>query len=357
MYMTYDTSAAFTTDGAGNQIGQKFPQPYTTHDGNVVDSSGAFLVGELERLDQTLHRPLVSITWSRDIKLRNDVTIADEVSSFTLSTFASAGALGTGNGIGTGKAWGGKTTTQISNVSVDIAKITQPLRPWELELKYSILELESAAKVGRPIDQQKFEALQMKHQMDVDEQVYFGDTSTGDTGMTNSSRVTPTNVVTGGGGTPQWATKTPQEILSDVNNAIMLTWANSAWAVMPNRILIPPNQFGDISIRIVSAAGNMSVLAYLKQFNVLTASGLGTLDILPVKWLIGAGSGGTIGTTGTVDRMVTYTNDENRLRYPMTLLQRTPVQYDGIYHKSTYFGRLGVVEVVYPETISYSDGI
>src|SRR5262249_52004892 len=102
MYLTFDTSAAFTTDGAGNQMGQKFTQAYMTHDGKVVDSSGAFLVGELERLDQTLHRPLVSITWSRDIRLRNDVTIADEVSAFTLSTFASAGALGTGQGVGTG---------------------------------------------------------------------------------------------------------------------------------------------------------------------------------------------------------------------------------------------------------------
>ena len=52
------------------------------------DSTGAFLIGELERLDQTLHDPLVAVTWGRDIDLREDVTIADEVSSFTNSTFA-----------------------------------------------------------------------------------------------------------------------------------------------------------------------------------------------------------------------------------------------------------------------------
>jgi hypothetical protein len=45
-----------------------------------VDSTGAFLIGELERLDQTLHMPLAAVTWSRDIDLREDVTLADEFS-------------------------------------------------------------------------------------------------------------------------------------------------------------------------------------------------------------------------------------------------------------------------------------
>ncbi|STH74201.1 bacteriophage protein [Escherichia coli] len=40
-----------------------------TFDQATVDSSGAFLIGELERLDQTLNLPLVGYTWSRDIQL------------------------------------------------------------------------------------------------------------------------------------------------------------------------------------------------------------------------------------------------------------------------------------------------
>src|SRR3569833_1326821 len=100
------TFAGFRTfDGAGSQLGKTFDRPYRTQDGRTADSTGAFLVGELERLDQTLHDPLVDYQWGRDIDLREDVTIADEVSSFTLSNMASAGSLGTGNGIGNGKAW------------------------------------------------------------------------------------------------------------------------------------------------------------------------------------------------------------------------------------------------------------
>jgi hypothetical protein len=66
---------------------------------------------------------------------------------------------------------------------------------------------------------------------------------------------------------------------------------------------------------------------------------------------------GTIGTPapGANDRMVVYTKDKEYIRYPMTLLGRTPIQYDAIWQKSTYYGRRGVIEVVDPSTIAYFD--
>ena len=355
--MTFDGSYR-SIDSKGNQLGRPLGNSFKTSDGRTVDSTGAFLVGELERLDLTLHEPLVDVSWGRDIDLREDVTMADEVSSFTLSTFASAGGLGTANGIGSGKAWIGKDTNQITGQSVDIAKIPHQLRPWGQELKYTILELESAAKLGRPIDVQKYQAMQLKYQMDIDEQVYIGDTTMGDTGLVNNSLVTNvSNLPNGVGGSPKWTLKTADEIVSDVNFMLTGTWQNSAWAVMPGRLMLPPALFGYISSQKVSSAGNVSILKYIQENNILTTSGQGKLEIYPLKWLIGAGAGGTIGTLGTVDRAIVYTKAKNRVRYPMTMLQSTPIQYDSIYHKTTYFCRLGAVEVVYPETLGYFDGL
>lgn len=356
-HQTFD-SGYRVIDQAGNMLGKPLGSTYTTHDGRTIDSTGAFLVGELERLDLTLHEPLVDFSFGRDIDMREDVTIADEVSSFTLSNFASAGGLGAGNGIGNGKAWIGKDTTQIGGVATDIAKIPGQLRPWALEVKFSILELESSARLGRPIDVQKYEALQMKHQMDIDEQVYIGDTTMGDTGLVNNARVTNVgNLPAGAAGGTKWSQKTADEILADVNLMITSVWEASAWATMPNRLLLPPAQFGYISTQKVSQAGNVSILKYIQDNNVLTAAGRGRLEILPLKWLNGAGVGGTLGTAGTVDRAVVYTKDKKRVRYPMTLLNRTPIQYDSIYHKTTYYCRLGSVECVYPETLGYFDGL
>lgn len=357
--MTYDAHpAARTHDAMGNALGRPFESQYRTHDGRTCDSTGAFLVGELERLDQTLHEPLAAVTWGRDIDLREDVTIADEVSSFTLSTFASAGGLGAGNGIGNGKAWIGKVTDQITGVGLDITKIPNPLTLWGQELKYTIPELESAAKAGRPVDQQKYAGMQLKHQMDIDEQVYIGDTSLGVGGLVNNTAVTNSGpVANGASGSPQWTQKTPAEILQDVNEILVSAWTTAAYAVIPTALLLPPQQFGYISTQLVSLAGTQSILKYIMENNLMTTSGRGKIDIYPCKWLVGAGNGGTIGTEGTHDRMVAYSKQYDRVRFPMTLLQRTPLQYQSIYHQTTYFCRLGVVEVVYPETIAYRDGL
>jgi len=365
--MTFGDAVPFTDQGAtvhpgkplfygDSRGGGRTVKGVMTHDGKWVDSTGAFLVGELERLDMTLHEPLVEVSWGRDIDLREDVTIADEVSSFTLSTYGSQGGLGAGNSIGNGKAWIGKVTDQVAGVGLDIAKTPNPLTPWGLELKYTILELESAAKLGRPIDQQKYDGMQLKYQMDVDEQVYIGDSTLSLTGLCNHTLVTNVNNVVPGSNGTTWALKNPDEILTDFNTAITSVWAASGWAVAPGNVLLPPAQYGALSTAKVSLAGNISVLRYIQENNLFTTSTGRKLSILPLKWLIGGGSTGTRGTVGN-DRMVVYTKDKKRVRFPMTLLQRTPIQYDSIYHKSTYFGRLGAVEVVYPETIGYFDGI
>ena len=64
-----------------------------TYDQMTVDSTGAFLIGQLERLDLTLNEPLVEFTWSRDVSIRTDVSPADEVASFTNSAFSSPGGV------------------------------------------------------------------------------------------------------------------------------------------------------------------------------------------------------------------------------------------------------------------------
>lgn len=359
-HQTFDTAllGGAALNGFGDQRGKTLDYAVKTHDQKTADSTGAFLVGELERLDQTLHMPLAAVTYQRDIDMREDVTIADEYSSFTLTTFGSNGSLGTGNAIRNGKAWIGKNTDQVATVGVDTGKFPFPLTPWGLEIKFTILELESAAKLGRPIDDQKYEALKLKQAMDVDEQVYVGDASLNVGGLVNNTLVTNVaNVPNGAGGFPTWSTKTPNEILIDVNAIIVSVWTATGFAVMPNRILVPPVQFGYISQIVVSTAGNQSILKYLLENNIIKNSGGGELAIVPAKWLVGAGVGGTIGTLGTVDRMVAYCKEKKFIRFPMTPMQRTPIQYDSIYHKMTYYNRLGVVECVYPETLAYRDGI
>jgi hypothetical protein len=316
-----------------------------TFDQLTVDSTGAFLIGELERLDPTLHEPLVNVTWGRDIDLREDVTLADDTSSFTNSSFASPGGI-----TPAGKNWISTDTNAITGVSIDIGKTANPLYLWGTELKYTLPELASAQKVGRPVDVQKYDAMKLKYQMDIDEQVYIGDTTYNKTGLFNNAGVDTSNVVNGAGGTAPWAAKTADEVLADVNAILTAAWTNSGTAVIPNELRVPPVQFGTLVSRKVSEAGNVSLLEFLRNNSLSNASNGQPLNIQPVKWLTGRGAGGT-------DRMVAYTRNREYVRFPLVPLQRTPLEFRSIYQITTYYGRLGVVEVVYPETLAYRDGI
>ncbi|HHR4467175.1 TPA: major capsid family protein, partial [Salmonella enterica] len=195
-----------------------------TFDQATVDSSGAFLIGELERLDQGLNLPLVGYTWTRDIQLREDVSIADDISSWTNTSFGVAGSGANPNG----KNWVGKDSTAIAGVNVDISKDGNPLNLWGMELGWTVVELAAAQQVGRPIDTQKYDGMQLKWQMDNDEQVYVGDEALGLKGLTNLVGVMLNNA------TKTWANSTNDEILDSVNSILSNSWAASGYSVVPS---------------------------------------------------------------------------------------------------------------------------
>ena len=329
--------------------GMKFKDGLMTFDSQTIDSAGSFLIGELERLDQRLHMPLAAVTWTRDISLREDVSIADEFSAFTNSSFAAAPGVQ-----GSGKAWVGKDASAITGISLDIGKTTSPLNLWAMQLGWTIPELESAQKLGRPVDQQKFAAMQLKYQMDIDEQVYIGDTALGVTGLLNAAAVSSnTNAVTG-----SWTTTaTAAQILADVNELLNAVWAASGYSICPDSLRIPPLQFGWMVSTLISTAGNISILEFIKQNSLSNSINGLPLDIQPLKWLTGTTRGGQGPGSSGKDRMIAYTNDPMRVRFPLVPLQRTPLEFRDLRQLTTYFGRLGVVEVVYGETIGYRDGI
>lgn len=350
--------------------GAKLDRPAKTRDGKYVDTTGAFLVGELERLDQTLHEPLASISWDRDLPQRTDVTIGDEVSSFTQSTFGTPGGPGTGSAIGQKRSIIGKVSTEVPEMAIDINKITVPLLPWGEGFAYSLHELASAAQLGRPVDQQKIISLNRDFQLQMDAQAYLGWTGNTTVGLINASvaqggLVVATGLPTSGTGanTAAWSggQKTPAQILTDMANMCYGPWAASGFAVRPNRMLLDPNNFTYISVTPATTAGSKSILAYfLESYNADTEAP--PLRILPLKWLTGAGAGGTLLTPSTVNRGVVYSRYEGPwqeawVRFPTVMLQRTPLQYDGLWHKGYFYGRMGACEFVYPETIQYFDGM
>lgn len=310
------------------------------------DSALAYFVNQLSNLDQRLYMPLTSVSWGRDVKLRSGITMSNESTAFIQSAFAAAGSLKTGGNM----PWVSAETTAIPGVSVNGQMITKPLRLLAREISYTSVELDRSQLTGQPIDVQKLNALNTLYQMNTDQMVYVGSTDVSATGLLNSAQVVSGTVATGISGSTLWSQKTADEILADVNTLLQQSWQAAAYAVCPNKLLLPPAQFSYISSQKVSSAGNVSILKFLKENSIALTTNGAELDIQPVKWLAGAG-------VGPSDRMVAYTNDEQYVRFPMVPVRRETAYYQGLRFTAPYLWAFGEMEIVYPETIRYADGI
>lgn len=312
----------------------------------TFDSTLAYFVNQLDNLDKKLYEPLYSVTWGRDIKLRTGITMANESTSFIRSNI---GAIGTQSA--SGKPWISPNTTTLPGVSINGERVTLPLRLLGQEVSYTSVELERSQLIGQPIDAQKFNALNVLYQMNTDEMVYIGDSAVGAEGLLNSTLVTAASVTADGSGSSTlWSTKTPDQILRDVNDMITAAWQASGFSVCPDKLLLPPAQYAYIASQKISTAGNVSILTFLEDNSISLRVNGRKLEIQPVKWLTGRGTAGA-------DRMVCYTNDEGRVRFPMVPIRRETPYYLGIKFNAPYIWAFGEVEFVYPETVIYRDGI
>lgn len=305
-------------------------------DSESIASTGAFLVGELERLDPKIYDPIADFTYGRDIDLRNDVTIADEVSSFILSEFK--GGFG-GTSVGKKSFVKGADSTP-ARVSVGMRKITTPLTLWGMEVAYNIFELQKAQQAGRPIDAQKHSAMRMKHQLDIDTQVYIGDDEVGVRGLLNSDQVVHENV-------GAWTDTTdPKDVIGYFNNILEKAWKATEFNRIPRNLLVPPALFGKlVSTQLPNT--EMNLLRFVEANNLSVANG-GSLTIRPVRWLANE-------DLFSAPRIVAYTKDADVVRFPLVPLASLPVQYRDYEQSVPYYAALGGVEFVRPEMVYYAD--
>lgn len=316
------------------------------------DSSLSYFINQLDNFDRTLHNPLFSVTWSRDIKLRTGITMANESTSFTRTSFGATGGMSAGsNTAGGGKNFIAPNSSTIPGIDVNGERVVKALRLWGQEVSYSQIELERSQLLGQPIDSAKFSGMQIKYNMDIDESVYIGDLDAGYKGLLNSAEITSASVASKTAGGTTWVgNATPDEILEDVNTLIEAAWASTGYSVCPSELRLPPAQYAYLTSQKVSTAGNVSILTFLEDNSISLRVNGTKLNIQPLKWLTGRGASG-------VNRMVVYTNNEQYVRYPLVPIRRETPYYHGIRFASPYLSALGEMEFIYPETVRYADGI
>ena len=171
-----------------------------------------------------------------------------------------------------------------------------------------------------------------------------------DSNNPNITRISA-SAAAGGGGTT-WDVKTSDEILADINRAISTLWKDNDCSpdALPNHILIPVEQFGELVTRKVSDDSERSILTYVLENNITTQQGA-ELIISPCKWCSWAGSANS-------DRMVVYCNRVDRVCFNLTQpLRRMDTEYAEMRIKIPYIAQFSEVRFLYPSTVRYMDGI
>lgn len=314
-------------------------------DAAAISTGMAFLQGELEKRDPKLHEPLQSVTWQRDIVAITGGGWVD----YTSNNFVDYATTG-GN---EGGIIGGETNDipiMQANVSKDVGKVFN----FANILKVPFIDQQKLQGIGRSLDDILDKGIRLNYNKSIDNIVYNGLPSFKIYGLANNPAVTASTAPNGAAGTATWFTKTPDEILKDVNQIITDTWAASEYDLtgMANHILIPPNLFAYIAGKTVSTAGSISILKFLLENNIANNQGR-DLVIAPSRWCVGAGTGGT-------DRLIAYVNDDNRVVFdlpvPLTRIM-TQAQVTEIAYLTAYMGQLGQVKFLYLTCAKYVDGI
>jgi hypothetical protein len=327
-------------------VGQNGANKAVAMDANGIASGQAFLVSELEKRDTLVRTPLTSFTYTRDIPIRVGGGWVDYVS-----------AMGVGYGVTGGSGDGPVTAASADGVPLvqaDFSKDLHKAHMIAVGTRVFWIDQMKGNVTGRNLDTLLRDGVRLTYDKHMDENTYKGFAKYNTTGLLNDADVTVTNAAAGAGGTATWATKTADEILKDVNDAILTAWAAAEYDLdaIPNHIVLPYEQYNYIATTKVSQLAEKTILTFLLENNVAKANG-GDLFIGATSWAKGAGVGNT-------DRMLVYVNKERYVAMdelvPLTRAMTTP-NAERFSYDTTYAGNVSEVEVFYPMTMLYVDGI
>lgn len=312
-----------------------------------IQSGNAFLVSELEKRDTLIRKPLTSVTYPRDIVVQTGGGWVDYVSALTV-----------GYGL-TGGAGASPVTAGAANgipvVQANVDKGVFKAHVFAVALRVMFQDMQRANYIGRSLDNLLNDGVRLSYDKHMDQNTYTGITEYGTTGLVNNPDATETTAAaTGTSSGTAWSTKTPDQILQDVNDALLTVWAANGYdlSAIPNHILLPYEQYNYIMTTMVTDLATETIYDFLMKNNVAAKNG-GDLFIGATQWCKGAGADNS-------DRMVVYVNHERFVKedelVPLNRIMSQP-NVANVCYDTAYMANISEVQIFYPTSILYVDKI
>ncbi|MDR1534627.1 MAG: DUF2184 domain-containing protein [Planctomycetota bacterium] len=195
------------------------------------------------------------------------------------------------------------------------------------------------------------EIMRMACERHVEGVYFYGDPVVGFLPFLDFPGVPEAVAAAGAGGYTDWARKTPDEILADLNTALSAIWVNSRQVHVPNTIYLPPGHLGYIASTPRSANSDTTILGYFLKNNLFTNQGLGEVTVAALPYL------GTAGVSGAARMIACERKGDNFLMpFPLPFELLAP-QYTDLNIKLFAEYKFGAVHLPYPQAFLYTDGI
>ena len=219
---------------------------------------------------------------------------------------------------------------------------------------YTLEELGTAQLLGMNLTSDKAASARRVAEEKIDVVAFAGDAAKGFTGLVNAASVTATTAPADGtSSATTFASKTPDQILRDINGQLTGIFTGTLGVEMADTLLLPYSVLLDLSTRRIDAVNQTTILEWVQRNNIYT---LTTGQPLTIRGLFGYLE--TSGASST-KRMVAYRRSPEVLKMHMPMpfrflpaWQTGPMRFDvpGIF-------RLGGVDIRRPKSVRYLDGI
>lgn len=250
-------------------------------------------------------------------------------------------------------AWINGNSDDIPKAGTTRAQFETPVHTAGIGYGWGWEEIGRARMLGINLQSDDAMAARRAAEEMIDGVALLGDAGKGFQGLLNHSAVTPVAAPNGDWGTVSVAgTASPDEIVADMNAAIVNIFNGTNTVAIADRLLLPWSKFQVIATRRMSADTNETILQYFLRNNVYTAT---TGQALTIRGLRGLDEAGVSG----VPRMIAYRYSPQvlKLHIPMPhrflpVFQSGPLRWDvpGVM-------RLGGVDIRLPKEVVYLDGI
>lgn len=236
--------------------------------------------------------------------------------------------------------------TDLPRADVRGKKFTSPVESLGASYGYSVQDIRAAAKAGKPLEQRKANAARRSIEQQINTIALFGNADHNLPGFLNNENVPVASVAADGtGSSTEWSTKTPDQVVRDMNALANGIVSTTKGAEVPTTLLLPLSQFTYIASTRMGDGSDTTILKFFLENSPF---------IREVDWvneLDGAGSGGA-------DIMVAYRRDPDALTLEIPQdFEQFPAQEQGLEFVIPCHTRIGGVIFYYPLSASIGEGI